>query len=136
MLGFAPHIMKMTRREDRCKSTRPILSLRWPLALVSKAHKSRRKLEDVIFGEAAINFEEGKWENNPSRTEKVFKPDYDVVRTPAGDMQAFAESKDRPQYHYGDYISGSAVRNDASDVFKNIRTNVCIPVFCSFSGCY
>jgi len=89
-------------------------------------------LKDVIFGEAAINFEEGKWERDPVDGAKIFKPDYDVVRTPAGDMQAFAESKERPQYHYGEYISGSAVRHDASDVFKNIRTNVRVPDCCSF----
>jgi hypothetical protein len=86
-------------------------------------------LKDVIFGEAAINFEEGKWEKGPGDAAPVFKPDFDVVRTPAGDLQAFADSKDRPRYHYGEYISGSAVRHDANDVFQRMRTNVCIAVF-------
>ena len=59
--------------------------------------------------------------------------DYDVVRTPTGDMQAFAESKDRPQYHYGEYISGSVDRGNANDVLQNIRTNVCVQIFSSLS---
>ncbi len=78
----------------------------------------------MIFGEAAVNYEEGKWEKGEGDKEAVFRPDYDLIRTPTGDMQAFADSNDRPQYHYGDYISGSAVRHDASAVFKQIRSNV------------
>lgn len=78
----------------------------------------------MIFGEAAINYEEGKWEKGEGEGEAVFRPDYDLIRTPTGDMQAFAESSDRPQFHYGDYISGSAVRHDASVVFRQIRANV------------
>jgi len=59
-----------------------------------------------------------------SEEEAVFKPDFDPIRVPTGDMQAFADSPSRPQYHYGDYISGSAVRHDASAAFKQARANV------------
>lgn len=77
--------------------------------------KLELQLKDVVFGEAAINYEEGKWEG------LLFRPDYNRVSASAGDMQAFAESRGRPQYHYGEYISGSAVRTDAGDVFEKVR---------------
>ncbi len=89
-----------------------------------KTNTYRRKLKDVILGEAAINYEEGKWEKKEGDTAAIFKPDYDIIRTPAGDLQAFAESKERPNYHYGEYISGSAVRHDSSTIFDKIRTTV------------
>ena len=78
------------------------------------------KLRDVVFGEAAINYEEGKFEKVPMLG-VVFRPDYNRVSVPAGDMQAFAESPSRPHYHYGEYISGSAVRGDADAVFAKIH---------------
>jgi len=81
------------------------------------------QLKDVVFGEAAINYEEGKWEIVPSKG-LLFRPDYNRVITSAGDMQAFAESRDRPQYHYGEYISGSAVRTDSGAIFERIRGGV------------
>ncbi|KAH7390179.1 phosphorylase superfamily protein [Cadophora sp. MPI-SDFR-AT-0126] len=84
-----------------------------------------RNLRDVIFGEAAFNYEEGKWEGGDGGDKAaVFKPDFDLIRVPTGDMQAFAESPGRAHYHYGDYISGSAVRHDASVAFKQARANV------------
>ncbi len=99
------------------------------LSLITQTNVSRRKLRDVILGEAAINYEEGKWEKKEGDTIAVFNPYYDVVRTPAGDLQAFAESKERPHYHYGEYISGSAVGHDASTIFNKIRTTVSYPLF-------
>jgi hypothetical protein len=72
-------------------------------------HDPSFKLKDVIFGDGAINYEEGKWENVQGEG-LVFRPDYDVIRPPAGDVRAFVESRERPQYHYGDFVSGSAVR--------------------------
>ena len=78
----------------------------------------------MIFGEAAFNYEEGKWDLGADGKTAVFKPDFDLIRVPTGDMQAFAESSGRAQYHYGDYISGSAVRHDASVAFKQARANV------------
>ena len=81
------------------------------------------QLRDVVFGEAAINYEEGKWENVPDKG-LLFRPDYNRVSASAGDMQAFAESRDRPRYHYGEYISGSAVRTDSGAVFEKIRSGV------------
>jgi hypothetical protein len=81
------------------------------------------ELKDVVFGEAAINYEEGKWEYVPNKG-PLFRPDYNRVSASAGDMQAFAESRSRPQYHYGEYISGSAVRGDADLVFEKVRSGV------------
>ena len=81
------------------------------------------QLTDVVFGDAAINYEEGKWENVPGKG-LFFRPDYNRVSASAGDMQAFAESRDRPRYRYGEYISGSAVRTDSGAVFEKIRSGV------------
>jgi hypothetical protein len=39
-------------------------------------------------------------------------------------MQAFAESKEQPTFHYGEHISGSAVRGDAKLIFDKIRSSV------------
>jgi len=81
------------------------------------------QLKDVVFGEAAINYEEGKWVNLPTKG-LFLSPDYNRVSASAGDMQAFAESRGRPQYHYGEYVSGSAVRTDAGAVFKKVHDGV------------
>ena len=54
----------------------------------------------------------------------VFLPDYNVISVRAGDMQAFADDNTREEYHYGDYISGSAVRSDAALIFEKIRFQV------------
>jgi len=81
------------------------------------------QLKDVVFGEAAINYEEGKWEIVPGKG-LLFRPDYNRVSASAGDMQAFAEPRNRPRYHYGEYISGSAVRTDSGAVFEKVRSGV------------
>ena len=87
----------------------------------SEAHSICR-LKDVIIAEAALNYEEGKWKTVDGKP--LFEPDYDISRAPAGDMQAFdgkgvqledgsdqARSQDQfPRYHFGEFISGSAVR--------------------------
>jgi nucleoside phosphorylase len=82
-------------------------------------------LTDVVFGEAAINYEEGKWVAIPEKDGKsqdpLFRPDYNRVSASAGDLQAFADSDSRPTYHYGEYVSGSAVRTDAGAIFEKTR---------------
>jgi hypothetical protein len=99
---------------------------------------SKLRLKDVIISDAAFNYEEGKWEDVGGKA--TFHPDYDFSRTPTGDMQAFAQSKlvslpdnvhvdvtskdPPPCYRYGDFISGSTVRQDANDIFQQIRSNV------------
>lgn len=80
------------------------------------------KIADVVFGEAATNYEEGKLDY--TNGEFVHRPDFNRVLYDAGDMQAFAEAESRPRYHYGEYLSGSSVRTDASLVFDRIRKNV------------
>ncbi|KAH8647849.1 phosphorylase superfamily protein [Xylariales sp. PMI_506] len=78
------------------------------------------KLRDVVFGEAAINYEEGKFET-VDNGDVLFRPDYNRVSVEAGDLQAFASAQGDLGYHYGEYISGSAVRSDAGAVFDKIR---------------
>ena len=83
----------------------------------------RMNLRDVIFGEAAFNYEEGKFEKVPIFG-VVFRPNYNRVSVNAGNMRAFVESAGRPNYHFGEYISGSAVRGDASTIFTKIKETV------------
>lgn len=83
----------------------------------------RIALGDVVFGENAVNLEEGKFKKSDSG-EIVFIPDYDIVSVRAGDMQAFADDGVQKHFHYGDFISGSAVRGDAQMIFTNIRQQV------------
>jgi hypothetical protein len=54
----------------------------------------------------------------------VFLPDFNPISVQAGDMQAFADDDVGDDYHYGEYMSGSAVRTDAALVFEKIRTQV------------
>ncbi|KID82339.1 Phosphorylase superfamily protein [Metarhizium guizhouense ARSEF 977] len=81
-------------------------------------------LRDVVFGEAAINYEEGKWEAQGPGGNAVFLPDYKPVAVEAGDMQGFTKSHTRRGIRYGEYISGSSVRGDAAQVFEKIRSSV------------
>jgi hypothetical protein len=39
-------------------------------------------------------------------------------------MQGFVDTLERPDYHYGDFITGSAVRGDAPLVFDRVRKAV------------
>ncbi|KAF2269167.1 purine and uridine phosphorylase [Lojkania enalia] len=84
--------------------------------------KLKMNIADVIFGEAATNYQEGKAEYIDGQV--FFRPDYKQVEYSAGNMQAFAESASRPKYHYGEYISGASVRTDASIIFRKIRSDV------------
>ncbi|GAQ47335.1 hypothetical protein G647_01848 [Aspergillus niger] len=81
------------------------------------------KLEDVIFGDMAINYEEGKWV--VEKGQKLFKPSYRTIecRTVAS-IVGFTQSSLEPTYKYGGYISGSAVREDANEIFDLLRTSV------------
>lgn len=88
------------------------------------ADGARIHLGDVIFGEAAFNFEEGKFQQLPTG-EVMFAPDYNMIRVNAGDIEAFAEDDtERRGYHYGVFISGSAVREDAAMLFDKFRSQV------------
>jgi hypothetical protein len=53
-------------------------------------------------------------------------PDFRNVYTSAGNISTFAENRMEPTYKYGTYISGSAVRQDAAEIFKRLSENVCI----------
>ncbi|OJJ78118.1 hypothetical protein ASPBRDRAFT_656341 [Aspergillus brasiliensis CBS 101740] len=81
------------------------------------------KLEDVIFGDMAINYEEGKWV--VEKGQKLFKPSYRTIeRRTVVCIVGFTQSSLEPTYKYGGYISGSAVREDANEIFDLLRTSV------------
>jgi len=79
------------------------------------------RLKHVIFGDTAINYEEGKWvvEND----HKLFKPSFRTAEVTVGGISAFAQ-RNEPNYKYGGYISGSAVRQDANELFELFRGRV------------
>ncbi|ETI29395.1 hypothetical protein G647_01848 [Cladophialophora carrionii CBS 160.54] len=74
------------------------------------------ELGQVIFGDAAMSYEEGKWGYKSGELE--FMPDYDLVRISLSRMAGFAARKSR--YKYGDYVSGLSVREDAVKIFERI----------------
>jgi hypothetical protein len=84
-----------------------------------------------VFGETAVNYEEGKFAR--VNGEIVFLPEYNPISVQTGDMQAFADDDVGHGYHYGDYISGSAVRTDAALVFERIRNQVSVARSLRFS---
>jgi hypothetical protein len=85
--------------------------------------KPKMAHRDVVFGEAALNYEEGKFEKLPLLG-VVFRPNYNRVSVNTGNMKAFAESASRPNYYFDEYISGSAVRGGATAIFTKIRETV------------
>lgn len=80
------------------------------------------RLTDVIFGDSAINYEEGKWA--VEKGVKVFKPEFRMIEGKAGEISSFAQNRREPKYKYGTYISGSAVRQDAEEIFSQLGENV------------
>jgi len=114
---------------------------------------------DVILGEIAINYEEGKIDVTPEG-HLFLIPDYNRVGIEAGDMKTFAEESNtqsldhsetqplgrseeqstkgtsvhqpkepsnessRCDYWYGEYISGSSLRKDATSVLRRVHNNV------------
>ena len=79
-------------------------------------------LEDVVFGEQAMNYEEGKWTVNNGRTE--FMPDVRICKVEGASMAAFIKDANQPIYKCGDFISGCAVRMDAGHIFDRIKSTV------------
>ncbi|KAF4427461.1 Phosphorylase superfamily protein, partial [Fusarium austroafricanum] len=77
------------------------------------------RIGDVIFGERALNYEEGKWALQDG--ESAFKPDVKVVEVRGAAMDGFIAQADQPIYKYGDFVSGSAVRMDASSIFDRVQ---------------
>lgn len=49
------------------------------------------KLTDVIFGDSAINYEEGKWA--VEKGVKVFKPEFRMIEGKAGEISSFAQNR-------------------------------------------
>ncbi|KIW65953.1 hypothetical protein PV04_08166 [Phialophora macrospora] len=78
------------------------------------------KLMDVIFGDAAMSFEDGKWAVVNGKIQ--FQPDYETIQHIITELPGFVGST--PNRHHGAYVSGSAVREDASHIFENIQANV------------
>lgn len=78
-----------------------------------------RRLEDVIFGERALNYEEGKWESAD-----VFAADYNLVKTPGDTLERYVTFSNQRAYKHGDFISGCAVRLDAAHIFDRVKMAV------------
>jgi hypothetical protein len=79
------------------------------------------RIGEVVFGETAISREEGKWETTPAG-DAVFKPDYQIITKNCADLQGY--SHNRGGIKNGNYITVSAVREDAREIFKEIRHHV------------
>src|ERR1700761_3553206 len=75
------------------------------------------------MADSAFNFEEGKYYTDADGA-LSFQGDWDKSTIATGNMQAFAESSKNPNYHYGDFMSGSAVRGDAPQRFEMIHKSV------------
>lgn len=76
----------------------------------------------MIFGERALNYEEGKWKMENSRP--VFSPDAHTLRVSGECMEGFIQQTERQDWKYGDFLSGSAVRMDAAHIFERVKTTV------------
>ncbi|EXK76430.1 hypothetical protein FOQG_18827 [Fusarium oxysporum f. sp. raphani 54005] len=76
-------------------------------------------VEDVIFGERALNYEEGKWALKDDQV--VFKPDVKVAEVKDAAMGGFIAQADQPLYKYGDFVSGCAIHMDASFIFDRVK---------------
>ncbi|KAK4139141.1 nucleoside phosphorylase domain-containing protein [Dichotomopilus funicola] len=76
-------------------------------------------VEDVIFGERALNYEEGKWAMKDDKL--VFMPEVKVSEVKGASMDGFIRQAEQPRYKYGDFVSGCAVRMDASFIFDRVR---------------
>ncbi|KAK0940834.1 hypothetical protein LTR48_005676 [Friedmanniomyces endolithicus] len=78
------------------------------------------RLMDVVCGDSAMSLEDGKWAlKNDTLT---FLPDYETVSSPVAGLIPFAST--RPNVHYGFYVSGSAVREDAPAIFEKIELTI------------
>lgn len=79
----------------------------------------------MVFGEAAINHEEGKWHMEAGTL--TFRPNYEVLRMDGEKMESFVKAQDRPdELTYGDFVSGCAERADVEQVLCRIRSQVCL----------
>ncbi|KAI1388494.1 uncharacterized protein F4822DRAFT_429113 [Hypoxylon trugodes] len=75
--------------------------------------------EDVIFGEKALNYEEGNWkiENGAA----VFSADAHILKVGGECIEGFVQQAEREDWKYGDFISGCAVRMDAAHILDRVR---------------
>jgi hypothetical protein len=82
------------------------------------------RLGDVIFGEKALNYEEGKWEIENGKP--VFRADVKTVEAQSASMGGFIQNAklNREDWKLGDYISGCAVRLDAQFIFERVAGHV------------
>ena len=81
------------------------------------------RLEDVVFGDRATNYEEGKWKAETDG-QLTFLPDTKIFDTKSAAMDGFVEGIRRVNYKYGDYISGCALRMDAQHIMDRVRHQV------------
>lgn len=80
------------------------------------------RLEDVIFAEIALNYEEGKWIVLEQKA--TFLADSYVHTTQSGIMAGFLAGKGQSGWKHGDFISGCAIRLDAKYILDHVSTTV------------
>lgn len=76
----------------------------------------------MIFGERALNYEEGKWRMENGTP--VFSADAHTLRVSGECMEGFIQQTERQDWKYGDFLSGSAVRMDAAHIFDRVKSTV------------
>ena len=72
----------------------------------------------MIFGDAAINYDEGKWVLVNHK--HVFRRNYTVQKIPGGRMNSFIRNTNDARYKTGTFASGSAVREDAQEILESL----------------
>jgi hypothetical protein len=83
------------------------------------------RIRDIAFADTAINYEEGKWVVEHGH--KLFKPSYRTIESrTVSSMANFTQGAYEPTYKYGSFISGSAVREDARDLFDLLNRRVSV----------
>lgn len=83
------------------------------------------RLGDVIFGERALNYEEGKTvPPSPPETKYGFLPSTNILTTGSERMDGYVTRVNRELYKYGDFISGCALRLDAQEILTRVQKEV------------
>jgi hypothetical protein len=81
------------------------------------------RIGDVIFGQTALNYEEGK--HILKDNARTFQPSAEVIRYRDVGVAAFVKSANQPEkYLYGTFASGCSVRTDAQEILKRIADTV------------
>lgn len=82
---------------------------------------------NVIFGQCALNYEEGKVHVGEDGIAD-FKPDAFPLHPKASEtvnLSLFVTGSDQSRYKCGDFASGCAVRLDAQNILDRVARDVC-----------